>query len=331
MMKFYVLPLSFCITHIVAQPILSSAVIGSIGAELSNDIAPMDVFDPGPEGADVIWDFSDFPSTGSSIDFTFIAPSSTAYDYAFLDANIATDDGAGNYGYFNVTATSYAQNGFANASAIVHYDDPEILCVFPLTYGTTNTDDFHSEFYSGVDFERSGSNTMYADGYGTLILPTGTYTEVVRVKVVQYFSDEAIGIPYTIYYDNTLYYWYKEGITGALFEYFYQSLSGSVSSTNISALLQTNIITDIEANNTNSNFLTITPNPAHDFIHLQHSQGIEVEILFTLYDITGKIVLQETFAAGNTQEVNISSLPAGVYIAEVMANAERRMQKIILE
>ena len=145
---------------------------------------------PGASGANVTWDFSALDQL-SVVSFDYMSPASTPQGSSFPGANIASVT-EGNTSYFNTSAAGYDLHGiYADGSdALIVYQDPERVLSYPCSYGTTWTDALLSNFeLSGYQFERSGTVSGNADGYGTLIMPYGTVTNVLRVVTVEDYSD----------------------------------------------------------------------------------------------------------------------------------------------
>lgn len=77
-----------------------------------------------------------------------------------------------------------------NRSSIMHYDRPEIMLIYPVSFGFRSSGYFHG---TGLYFDKRrtaavGENGTYADASGTLILPEGdTITDVLRVTSIRRF------------------------------------------------------------------------------------------------------------------------------------------------
>ncbi len=303
-----------------AQPTITSSVAGGIGDNFSSTYVETEDFDPGAAGAGVTWDFSGITTSGTLNEYSFVDPSTTGHAAEFPGANVASE-ADGNYVYFKISPSEYTLFGVWVPTTTIYYSDPEELYVFPMTYGTTNSDDLYSEFYSGGDFIRSGSNELNADGYGTLILPSGTYTNVLRVKIEQDYSDEFVGLPFTFIYNFDLYYWFKEGVKGPLFQYFYQDIN----SAGIPSVVENYAINnDVDITSINDDpssiLLNIFPNPANEYINISVATNV---LLLTaeLFDVTGKKVIENTvIASGNNVTINVSDLSSGVYIVRLLTS-----------
>lgn len=81
--------------------------------------------------------------------------------------------------------------------------------------------------------------------------------------------------------------------------------SNSASSTiNVDACLG---ITEV-----NTNGISVSPNPASDVLNVTWSASTSVSTI-TVMDVTGRVVMTENVASGNSKQLNISNLSAGTY------------------
>ena len=312
-----------------AQPTITSSVAGAIGDEFSYVNVNTTDFDPGAAGENVTWDFSGISTSGTTVGYTLVDPSTTGEAAEFPGANTASDDGSGGFGFFKITPSEYTVYGVYTPATTISYSDPEEILVFPLTYGTSNSDDLYAEFFSGYDMIRDGSNEMNADGYGTLILPSGTYTNVLRVKIEQDFSDEAVGIPFTFVYDYTLYYWYKAGVKGPLFQYFdLKTDIGGIPSNSESYGINSDVeITGLQDNLLN-NKLDIFPNPAVDNIQISSA---DVNLLNAeIYDLKGSLIISQDLS-GHTSTIHVADLTSGIYLLKVLTSEGLQIKTITIQ
>lgn len=73
-------------------------------------------------------------------------------------------------------------------------------------------------------------------------------------------------------------------------------------------------ITEID----NQGALLIYPNPAGEFINLKWNDELRVQRI-EITDVTGRVVLAEPASTGNTLQLNLSTLPQGVYTVQVIS------------
>jgi|GEM_PF-6867800 len=160
---------------------------------------------PGNSGPNVTWDYSNMQYTT----FTTLAINLAYSDTTYPDANIHQL-----YFYLNTTDTL---NLYHKVDSLYTYDvafkrqkypTPDIFyngrirTRHNITYLDTTIDSFARK---GIG---NGRTTIIADAYGTLILPTGTFNNVLRVKIEEELTDTVnTGINSYTYHSIT-YKWY---------------------------------------------------------------------------------------------------------------------------
>ncbi len=80
--------------------------------------------------------------------------------------------------------------------------------------------------------------------------------------------------------------------------------------------------------------IQIYPNPANDLIHLVPNDNKDVIQQISIIDITGAVVLQEEITVqSNTSGVNIdiSALPSGIYLINILHNGGTTSNKIVVD
>ncbi len=313
MKRLFTLSLILFTLKTFSQPTVTSAVMGNIGDEMTFSLVDADGFDPGPSGNNVTWDFTGITFTGASTGFTLMNVASTPYAADFPGANIAADAGIGNYAYFKLLATEYSNYGVGTAAVIVFYSDPEKIFEFPLSVGASHTDNLYSEFTSGVDFIRSGSVNTTTDAWGTIKLPSGVFTNVVRVKVVETYQDDADLLPSPIEYNFTNYYWFKNGVDGPLFTYAYMETTtiGSPVVTESANMNDYIVVSGIE-DEFIQNRMQLFPNPCTDAFTVKAADMKKIELFNTL----GEMVYQQAEINSAVCTISVDGLPAGIYLVQ---------------
>ncbi|HNR54317.1 MAG TPA: T9SS type A sorting domain-containing protein [Flavobacteriales bacterium] len=142
-------------------------------------------------GAMQTWDFSGLTEQ-SQQQFTFVDPSGTPWASDFPASNLCGISWDGSHSYYITGSDVLATEGNAlvvpgpepqDTSKLVLADDPENILALPYSFGDFNSDTFSGYFEaSGFAGTVEGSIDLEVDGYGTLILPNGTYEDVVRYR-----------------------------------------------------------------------------------------------------------------------------------------------------
>lgn len=80
-----------------------------------------------------------------------------------------------------------------------------------------------------------------------------------------------------------------------------------------------------------SSTLTLSPNPTRNNLNLTYNTTTTEDATITLYDLTGKAVLQTTETATegtNNYNLQLTDLPTGMYIVQLQTTTQRLIQKV---
>ncbi len=75
-----------------------------------------------------------------------------------------------------------------------------------------------------------------------------------------------------------------------------------------------------------SSNITVYPNPAKDFVRINHLPSSEIKIVNTL----GKIIIAKTTKSNATTQLNVANLPNGLYVVIVQHNGVVFTQKLMI-
>lgn len=163
-----------------AQPVLEYANVDLIGKTFPlHLVTDAGTADPTVTGANVAWDFSSITLQMNAGSTSFVDPATTPYASSYPTANLAqvmTTSMGTSYNYFVLTSAGLdmlAEDvGGTNPDV---YTDPKTPLQFPLAYQNSFVDNYTA---NGTP----ASTTRTYSGHGTVVLPTGTYTNVVQVS-----------------------------------------------------------------------------------------------------------------------------------------------------
>jgi hypothetical protein len=309
-----------------AQPVINSNVIAPLGATTvylkSNN---PNSFNAGSAGANITWNFATLDTSLTSTQKTVRADTTANYVYFPSVVNRAIEVGSGlatTWGYSYIDNTKYEYYGTKNLGLVQIYVDPERQLQFPFTYNNQFSDTFYDQF--PVYY---GHTTVKADAYGTLTLPTGTYTNVLRIKTTETYREYDDQNPDdSIFYDGLYYRWYQPNTPNILLEYgklikyyIYLGVRYEVDSSKHVSMSRNAGITGIEE--TESGFYSMAyPNPAGNSLRINAETLIEqAEVI----DLCGKMVLQQNFS-DKSVVLNLQDLAAGTYYVALTTADKRR-------
>lgn len=174
-----------------AQPEITSINMPSFGDHVPVGICSGDASNVGDAGANVTWDFSDLNELEEQA-FDFVNPDDTPFGYRYPDATICGIGWMNSYSYYNVGASNLSSIGHAIVIDLIEptdtsfsdFEDPESIIDLPWNYQDSFSDSFEGENIAlGFTIGFTGTADVEVDGHGTLILPNGTYNNVLRVHL----------------------------------------------------------------------------------------------------------------------------------------------------
>ncbi|NCA84669.1 MAG: T9SS type A sorting domain-containing protein [Clostridia bacterium] len=183
-----------------AQPEITQANLPQTGDHVVIAICS-DPVNPGNSGAMQTWDMSSLTQTEEQ-SFTYIPSAEWPLADSFPEATLCARSWQDDYSYYKVSPTSLTVEGHvvttdpADTTVIVFSNSEQIL-ELPYTLASNFIDNFEGTSYIPTfgAFPFDGSLDFEADGYGTLILPTGTYNNVVRYHFFRSQTNYFNGIP----------------------------------------------------------------------------------------------------------------------------------------
>lgn len=202
MKNYLTLFLYFLAFQTIAQPEITQANLPRIGDSVVISICSNPLV-PGPSGPMQTWDMV-YLTTSEEQSFVYIPPANGLLADSFPNANLCARSWLNDYSYYNVSPIAFSTVGHVvtidpNDTSAMVFDNIEQFGL-PYTYNDTYSDEFSGTFYSPgfgpLLFD--GSLDFEADGYGTLMLPNGTYHNVVRYHIYREQTNYFMGIPTTI-------------------------------------------------------------------------------------------------------------------------------------
>ncbi len=322
-----------CAMAVTAQPVITAADFDptKINGYSFLHRSGNQVIEPGPEGANANWDLSAY-NASTQFDYTVQkcpggtdcgkVPEATEY----LKSSLASV-------FFKKDADSWQQVGELSASnSLVRFSDPLKMLEFPVKFQETFSDNYASSSNQG---SKTGSISSIIDGYGTLTTPSGTYTGVLRQKMVDEAATEASGA--TVNTTTTTYQWYKAGVHFPLATLIIMAFNIPEVPNypkNYTLTYAKGSGTSLQNTKKSSVHLDIFPNPS-DGRSLQISSAATRLQAVQLYDITGRSVYQQTIdplKAGNNVQLQWDrALSKGIYLCTVTTAEGQFSQKIVVQ
>ncbi|MHB8259873.1 MAG: T9SS type A sorting domain-containing protein [Bacteroidia bacterium] len=287
------------------------------------------------------WSYTTGFNTTFNSAIAFVAPSGNPGASNFPSATLASNQGAGTWGYLtNGSNGLYLVGVDVTASGVtiaIPFSPAAAEIPIPFTYSNTTGLVVYtgtaSATVSGmpVIIKHRAFRAVTADAFGTITTPVATYSNTLRVYTHETYSDSVflnLGSPsfYQATYDTTINYSWYQNATNALVVSLNQKPSGLAkeiqylagSSANISSVKQ------------NVSSINLYPNPAKDEINLSisqfdHSKANSVEV----YNTIGECVHRQTITSSNSQ-INVSNLAEGVYNISIISGEAMINKRLVI-
>ena len=343
-MKIKLLLIALAITFAGNSQSLTQANEAAIGENVTMYVCDsMDAY-AATQGTGVVWDYSTLVGiTGQTRIIGIHDPSTSINASSFPTSTFEISAGTLFSSFYTSTATERMSQGFVfnglllgEVVAIFNVDEAKVMD-YPFSNGSTLVDSFEGQLnyaLSGTPQTSAITGNIHTsvDGQGTLILPGSTsFTDVIRYKTIDSTYANVFLVGDIVIIRNQYEYYDLANTNLPVFTHTSLVAQGIGSTTPFSS--QTRILSSIEADN----FLTINevktiefdvyPNPATNEITLHGD--FSSNAVATIYDQSGRIISSHILSNGNN--LNVSSLEAGIYIVHVQTAGFIAKKTVIIQ
>lgn len=308
------------------------------------DAAGIDLPEYQEGGEGLTWDFSAIePLATSDLNYVGISETPTTYQFFFnspfvpqyqathanegegIDLVFVTIDDF--FFFYKNTGSSYnivGYGGTVNGIPIPSQTNPiDIVYTFPMTYGQTHesASAWDIEIPTIGSYAQSLNRSYEVDGWGTVITPAGTF-EAIRVRMVTEIEDnlfiEALGQELSFNRNSIAYQWLAPGQGIPVIE-----ITETFGAATVRYKTDNSTITHVTKSD--REVVRLYPTLCS---HQLFIEGWAAGDRFDLYNLKG----QRVRSFDQAQEVSVSGLPAGCYIAVIeRENRVVLQQKIIVQ
>lgn len=314
-------------------------VIGNVNSQQGYDSTAVL---PKNTGASQTWNFSSITANTVTEVTNYIATSATPSAALFPSANLAEDDGSGQYNYWQAGPTQFELWGFAdNAGSGVTFTNSAIAAIWPINFGYSQTDAFAGTATISLPGTVSGSLNLTGSGSGTVILPGSiTLTNCLQTKMVNTmrillgtfplsFTVDVISQDYTYYHGTQ-----KFPILNVTYEK--QSVNtGSGPTITDSYWIRVNnaVLTGINDVTVDAINYNVYPNPATDAVTIDLTNNKTENVSVVVMNSLGQVV--KTVDLGNSLEIqylmNTADLASGIYHVKTSIGDKSTTKKLIIQ
>ncbi|ATN05144.1 hypothetical protein CRN76_06865 [Chryseobacterium indologenes] len=312
MKKLYFTLLIFIVAKIGAQPVISATHAVQPGqlTYYAVDFTQLGSLTPGPSGANVLWDFSQYTSAITTTQIRYDCPGGNTNCSDFSLANKMASGGGGSYAYFkyannelSTLGTKSVNNG---VTTYYTYTDPSLELEFPVTYLQSFTDSWagHS---TPASVTETGTNIVTVDAYGTLKTALGTFPNTLRVKIEKNITSNTAGSP-TAHVTFVGYTWISSDYAGALLTIGFSETDMVGFPTIYGRALSygKNILTLGTVDMADNRKVDIYPNPSSHYVNIKNGDKV---VKIEMNDIGGRKIA----VFNKADKIDISALPSGIY------------------
>ncbi|MCD6013247.1 MAG: C-terminal target protein [Flavipsychrobacter sp.] len=290
-----------------AQPIVTANEFYATGEVISMVASEPSGLSAGAPGAALTWNFSAMVPLGGFYTTTIMPDTSLV----FITANQMHALPGNKYLHVQANHTDSYIHGVYDAGTNVttHYNNYNIS-KRPFTYNSTYIDTYQATIPPAT-MHGTGVLTVTGDAYGTLILPNGTFNNVLRIKKYQVERDTTGSA--VVVTTNVSYMWFDSLHNAPLLQ-IDSTISVAGSSQRAMYLASPVAVQQLNAGQ-DGYTAYLTDNEL--LLRNNFEQGRVYEV--TLYNmIGGKLVTQTFVATGNSQRIDISkTINPGIYIVSV--------------
>jgi hypothetical protein len=289
-------------------------------------------------GTNAVWNFKDLKGLDPVFDNYYLSASSVATSSNYTGCTFVQES-ANVYTYFKSVSSPTTQTellGLSSSSLSLLFSNTAIVAKYPITFGSTITDNLSGTFTGSLSGTCAGSLVTSADGFGTLNLPNGVvFTNVLRVKSVQTVSLTSLFTQVATIKQN-LYNFYHSSQKFPILSINYSTFTSIISPVpSISGGVTGSLnyfATGMEEQNQGIEGFNVYPNPAKNHILLSFKTPLAGKQSVELYSLLGQKIRVYTIENPSGElGMDVSGLPSGIYLIKLIHNSASFSQKLIIE
>ncbi|MDQ3100500.1 MAG: T9SS type A sorting domain-containing protein [Bacteroidota bacterium] len=295
--------------------------------------------DPGAAGNGQTWDFSMLSSTSNGTIYVE-DPMGVAGTHMIRNDSDTLYYTISGEGMFLVKEESMmTAPGFGSEPVTVDYTGEGVkLLEFPASLNTAwNGTVFGNYVLQGGAFTRSGTVNGVVDAEGSLLLNSNTYDNVLRIHSFVSTNENGVISSVDVVGTRHLHNWsyYTEWLKHPLVKITADTISVSQPLPASSPTVRTEWLDDLSIGVIESieqgEAFGLWPTPARDVLNITLPQRRSEKVQGILRDLTGRTVREWSLASFGNSTVDISGLPAGQYLLQVLNGAnEIGVRKVIV-
>lgn len=305
------------------------------------------VFPVPASGPSQTWNFATL-SNVSQDTTAFINAAGTPYTAQFPTANLASFSPIDSvYSYFTSSSSGFYLNGVADTSGSFIYSPAQMFIPTPVTYNNSINSTARTEFLIlddtilvgspgmpvDIKFTTDVHSNFLCDGHGSLTLPNATHPNTLRLKITDTQYDSIFvdfGLGFVNLLDDSIlttsYRWIGPGPAGYLMGMETDSVGTSIVSTDYLV----NYIVGINEPLVSKNQIKAYPNPAIDYVKFEFDNSQNDPAKLEVINELGQSIYNETLRVISKHNLNVSTLPNGIYYFNITTNGRQETGKFVV-
>jgi len=290
----------------------------------------------GAAGAGVTWNYAFLSVLGYDTTGYFTC-AATPYCDSYSTSNIVALN-SGEYDYEIESSSSLSLIGGNTGSVYFYLTDPLDEMFYPATYHSTHKDTgvgYGILAGIGGDYE-TDIDSFNADAYGTLILPSGTYPNTLRIHVISVSKDSEVffGVPTVTVAQTEAYLWYDSSFHNQLLEIDYDTAGSTSLYVSGVEYYTSHLPLSVSKTVSDAVFLKVFPNPATNDMNISLDLADNKDAFISISDMLGRVV--GSFPSGklnigaNNLTFPVQDLPNGMYIVQLHSPQGNVNQKVVI-
>ena len=282
---------------------------------------------PGASGASTLWNFATITTHSSVVNnYTAAVNSNTLYP----SPGVSVASALSNMSYYKASLSDLRYWGgnitVGGVAASLVYSTSAITAVYPMNFNSTGSSITSGSISIPAVSQTgtfTGNSEALADGTGTLVIPTGTFNNVIRVVTSQTINFNVQLGAGTVNQKN--YEYFNVGTKEALFTITTSTITAPLVGTSTQTLItRTKPVTvGIKENKQALIELSVYPNPSSTTVNFVTESAEAKQIL--VYDVTGKLVEKQNFTDGKLK-LDVSGYSAGLFMYTVIGNNNQTLK-----
>lgn len=290
-----------------------------------------DLFDPGAAGSGVVWDHEDLVlEPGSYTQIRPIEPSTAPGISMYPTSDLVLERTISMTAdlertYLDLDAEGLHELGSTGDPLSYVFDVPERVQPIPMLFDSVYTGAYcYNSSGFGPSYHTCGETAHVLDGFGTLIMPYGTFHDVLRTTYSRYHvnDDTPTDTSHVTYHR-----WWIPGLRRPLLELSRFTGSNGVVLSTARTLEPSTVLGVPEPG---ASLIRVSPNPFVDRVEVILTEPIRKEGTLRVLSADGRRLHEAMVPIGASRiMLDLGHLPCGVLVMELGLESARRTYKLI--